>query len=201
MTRDARMLVMVLVLAGLGLIVVPMSGCAAPRADQGRFRVEAGGYEDAFSRAREVLIDMGYRLDRVDGRAGVLTTHRRQASLVHPDWIIVEVRFVPSERYGRLPSDTPGTQIDPVSGAAAVLLGDGAVVGEVTAVRERVYRPRFQPQPVDALRSGRVTDELLVEQLGGRELIVPMERETDVEDRVAGRIAQRLGRQSAAPEG
>lgn len=175
----------------LVLACLTAAGCASPRAAHGRFVVPAGEYEAAFDQTRSSLVAMGYRLDRVDARLGVVTTHPKRASAVHADFVSVRVEFTPADRFGRLPSDAVRTQIDAKPWSLPEL-SSTALVGEVTALRERTYRPRFRPQAVDALRSGRVSDPLLEARLGGGEMTVPITREVDVEERVAGRIASRL---------
>ena len=48
-------------------------------------RVEPGQYAVAFDTARDVLRDNLFTLDRVDGRAGVITTQaKRSAGLASP---------------------------------------------------------------------------------------------------------------------
>lgn len=185
-------------LAGVAvLIAAALGGCASPRAEQGRFVIEAGGYETAFDTTRRTLVDMGYTLDRVDARAGVLTTQSRPASLIHPDRVSVRVEFWPRSQFGRQPSDRSRSQIEAgpaLDHPAGASLTGSALIAEVTALRERIYRPRFRPQVADALRSGRVQDPALEEQIGSREVVVPISREPDIEDRIAGRIEDRLTR-------
>ena len=153
-----------LVVVALSVVLTAaLGGCASPRAEQGRFVVEAGAYEAAFDASRQTLVDMGYTLDRVDARAGVLTTQSRPASLMHPDRVSVRVEFWPRSQFGRLPSDRSRSQID------------------------------TGPSP-DRPGGVLLQDPALEEQVGSREVVVPISREPDIEDRIAGRIEARMPR-------
>lgn len=83
-----------LALTCLCLAVSP--GCAtAPiaehvRPEPGVFDAPGGGYQAAFEKAKDTLREAGFELDRVDARAGVITTHPRASAGFATPWTGVE---------------------------------------------------------------------------------------------------------------
>ena len=63
-----------------------LGGCAAERTDV-TFEVSAGGYARAFDAAKEVLREAGFELDRVDARAGVITTRSKGSAGIATPWV------------------------------------------------------------------------------------------------------------------
>ncbi|MEM9166154.1 MAG: hypothetical protein AAGB48_03935 [Planctomycetota bacterium] len=171
-----------------------LGGCAALQAESGRFAVDAGGYARAFETTRTTLNDLGWTLDRVDAGAGVITTLPRPSSLVHADSTSLRIEFVPAESFGRLPPDTARTQIDLGETVPSKPLVERQLIGTVTALRVRTYRPIFRPQVADVIRSGRALDPLLLAEEPERELRVPIAREPEREAETAGAIAAALRR-------
>lgn len=182
-----------------------LGGCTAgPSAPGGRFEVSPGGYPEAFDACRRTLADMGFRLDRVDASAGVITTMGLRglgagagtADLFHAQSRSVRIQFTEADRFGRMPSDTARTQIDGVPPPRAIDPGAG-LIATVTAMRYRTYRPGLRPQTVDALRSGRFADPSLT----GREMLpsfeVPISRDPALESEIAGRVSRDLSDQSS----
>jgi hypothetical protein len=186
------------------LVCLWLGGCSGPSAPGGRFGVAPGGYAEAFDACRRTLTDMGFRLDRVDAAAGVITTMGRRglgagagtADLFHAQSRSVRIEFIEADRFGRMPSDSARTQIDEAA-RPRVLEAGASLVGTVTALRHRTYRPGLRPQTVDALRSGRFADPSLTARDMLPSFEVPIARDPALEDEVAGRVVRSLADQSS----
>ncbi len=186
------------------LAAICLIGCATAPKPGGAVRVDAGGYDQAFDRARDSLVDLGFTLNRVDAAAGIITTQplpgrglaapweRQQATLpsriadaAHTQSRTVRVEFLPVYASDALASDAPRSQIEP--GPMPRTLGSTEpVVARVTVLIERLYRPGLRPQVADVVRSRRTYDPSLS---GGREFSVVIKRDEPLEDLIAGRIA------------
>lgn len=70
--------------AATGLMV--LVGCGS-RAVAPSFELSADDYAEAFDAARDVLRERGFELDRVDARAGVITTAPRASAGLATPWI------------------------------------------------------------------------------------------------------------------
>lgn len=62
----------------LALAPAVLTGCTFPRGESDALAVAPDRYALTFDTAREVLRDARFELDRVDARAGVITTHRKK---------------------------------------------------------------------------------------------------------------------------
>lgn len=205
----------------VALTALVLGGCAsAPPASGagGRIAVEAGRYEEAFAIARDELARLGFRTERVDAYAGVISTEPRPsgglatpwdreqtslkseaADLFHPQRRTVRIAFVPAERADALPSDEPVTQItgegmpEPMTSLSA----NTPLVARVEVLIEREYRPHLRVSSVSVESSRRTEDPQLAPRAMNRSFQVVTQRDHALESALARRIAERLLRQRA----
>ncbi len=126
---------------------VLLAGCASvPEAAPSNpaITIEAGGYADAFDRAKEALRDTGFTLDRVDARAGLITTEPRASVGYTTPWVghhanageawlgfanreqrVAEIRFMPAD----------GAPIDDLRSY------EHQIAAEVVVIVERIEQP------------------------------------------------------------
>lgn len=178
-------------------------GCSMPPQLAGTTRVEPGRYDEAFDRARETLVDLGFTLNRIDAAAGVLTTQplpatgiaapweRQQASLagefadsIHPQSRSVRIEFVPAALIEAIPSDDARNQIKVDRSTGAIDTAE-PLAARVTVLIERTYRPGLRPQIADVVRSRRSFDPRFD---AGRAFSVIIQRDADLENVIAQRI-------------
>jgi len=207
---------LIVVLAALAL-----GGCASvPPASGtgGRIAVEAGRYEDAFAIARDELARLGFRIDRVDAYAGVLSTEPKSsgglatpwdreqtsvkseaADLLHPQRRTVRIAFVPAAAAEKLPGDEPVTQItgegmpEPMTEASQ----RGPLIAMVEVLIEREYRPHRRVDRVSVTSSRRTNDPVLAQRGMGGAFNVVTQRDHALEETLASRIATRLRKEQA----
>lgn len=187
-----------LLLASTALV----AGCASTPAPRQFTISDAAAYEAAFAAAKETLVHSGFDLDRVDARAGVITTlpHRtaglatpwdRDQSSLSQEWEdfvnlhqrTVRVTFEPAPAAidDALPPD-PVAGIDPSTGSLRF---------RVSAVVERVRIPGWRVEADAVALSTYATDPSLAARGMSPRHIVPLERDTALEDRLAAEIARR----------
>ncbi|MEL7484148.1 MAG: hypothetical protein AAFN41_07320 [Planctomycetota bacterium] len=185
--------------------ITGIAGCAAPPNNAGTASIEPLAYPASFDHAREVLVDLGFTLNRVDAAAGILTTdplparglaapwERQQASrrgeiadTIHPQSRTVRIEFVPASTLDAMPSDASPNQVA-VSPSPRQLNASTPLVARVTVLIERTYRPNMRPQVVDVVRTRRAFDPAFEP---GREFTVVVQRDSDLERRIADRIAR-----------
>lgn len=189
-------------------------GCSSrPSSTSSRFDVDAGRYAEAFDHTREELGDLGFELDRIDARAGVLTTKplssgglatpwdRQQTSLksevadlAHPQQRVVRVTFVPASTIDRLPSDEAGSQIsgDPQPEPMTELALNEPLVGVVEVTIERLYRPYWRPSAVSVSSSSYTRDPSLRARGMSRSFSVVTQRDHALEAKLASRVWREL---------
>jgi len=191
-------------LRGMSLIVVftmLMGGCAAT--GPGAFDVPAGSYGEAFSAARDELRSLGFELDRVDARHGVITTRSRPTAGMATPWLDGEstayqsldgtlnrqarrvvIRFSPRE--GPVtPGEAPGEAL-PVD----LRLYPGPIRAEVETMIQRAQRPRLRVPAASVRLASPSIDPSLVE----RGLQPAYTVDIGPDERLAARIARAIMR-------
>lgn len=193
-----------------------LGGCASRPATDGqggRFVVEPGNYEAAFDVARDKLAGLGFTLNRIDARAGVLTTmplasgglgtpwDRHQmtfkaevADLAHAQQRSVRITFIPASEIDHLPSDEARSQIE--GGELKAPIVDRAeterLVGQVQVTIERLYEPYWRLSGVSVRHSSRATDPTLRSRGMTRGFSVVTQRDSELERELANRIGSAL---------
>lgn len=161
-----------------------MGGCAGP-AGSAEFLVAEGDYARAFDAARDVLIDHGFTLERIDAQAGVITTRAKPTSGLATPW--------DGEQ------STPGQEVEEFLNRtqrrarvtfAPAEQGEHRVAVEV--VVERVHRRGWSPAPVSVRQSTFWRDP----QRGAPVFASVIEQDARLAARLSNRIAA-----DAAPRG
>ncbi len=185
-------------LFGLAFLV---AGCAASDPAPPTFLVSAGHYAEAFDTARDTLRRMQFELDRVDARAGVITTRPKHSAGIATPWDLeqstlsqewedftneqyrsVRILFEPTAGHaaGSQPSDG-------LSALTDLRTFSGDLTGTVIIVIERKSRPNWRIDTTTIRLSSFARDPLG----GGGRVLVPIARDS----RLEGRLAQRIERQ------
>ena len=118
------------------------------------FEIEAGGYAAAFIAAKDVLRDARFELDRVDARAGVMTTHAKLSAGFGTPWVphtadggsAFEALINAEQRSVAVFFEPADASPDGIGDAWDRPLGDlrrhaGAIRGHVSVRVERFRRP------------------------------------------------------------
>lgn len=185
------------------------TGCASEPAPS-TVSVPPGRYTQAFEAAKDAVRQTGFELDRVDARAGVITSRERATAGFATPWTGVEttmgqawdgllndlrrrieISFVPVEAGDAAP---PAPQAD-AAPAPDLRTLDGALVARVRVTVERVTRATLRPAPVSIRMTSNYVDPLS-EQSGPRARIT---NPIGDDPWLAGRLATiiRLGAEAA----
>ncbi|MFZ2875162.1 MAG: hypothetical protein WAZ94_11865 [Phycisphaerales bacterium] len=170
------------------LLLLPTAllvGCASP--GTGEFAVPAGRYDDAFVATRSVLRDSGFDIERVDARAGVITTLPKPSSGWAAPWDTEQ--STPAQET----SDLFNRQRREVRVAFQPYPASGEpVTATVTVTVSRVQSPGVRPNP----RSIQLTTVSRDPALSDRGVwlgdAVAVTRDTDLEARLARRVEAAL---------
>jgi hypothetical protein len=196
----------VTLILGLCLIGAPL-GCAKKREPlSAQAQVVAGEYGVAFEAAKDELRRLGFSLDRIDARAGVITTQPKTSAgwatpwervestarqetddLIHRQRRIVTVSFSPVSE---------GVQ----SSSEDLRRWTGPFRVDVRVAVERVYRFGMQLQPVSIRLSSVATDPDLRRRGAQPGLAVVSDNDEWLAGRIAGRIQRELGEPAPASE-
>jgi len=210
-------------LAAVVLTMGVLSACARTTASSAPSTVvvPADRYAEAFAATRDILARQGYRLERVDARAGVITTAPRRAAGFATPWDLaqhpassdamlsdtlnrqqrhVRIEFIPvetvePERPGRSPAAAPDP-IDPDDDhifPEDLRRYDGSLRMHVRVTLERVQRPGFRASPASIRLHTIAEDPALRDRGLWAEYAVPVARDRAHERRLTQALAERLG--------
>lgn len=187
-----------------------LGGCSSPQ-KPAAFTVAPGDYPAAFDAAKEVLRDYRFELDRVDARAGVITTRpktsgglvspwdREQSTLgqeledtLNAQFRTVRITFEPADA-ATAAAGEPRPQAAPGPAPADIRLADTPLTARVQVIVERAQRPLWRVEQSAVFQSSFARDPDLARRVGGR-YTVPFAQDT----RLAGRVADAIARRAAA---
>lgn len=170
-------------------------GCAAERARTGAFDAPGGTYADAFEAAKDALREQGYKLARVDARAGLIESQPRASAGLATPWVFDE--------------STIGEEVDGLMNAyrrRVVVRFDGGedrdfdlreaqlpVRGEVVVEQERLQRPGRRVES-SAIRRTSYWSEPAWRSAGMTRFYAPAPDDEGLAARLARDIERRLGR-------
>jgi hypothetical protein len=147
------------------LLALKLGGCASSNVGEGAVaaHVPAGRYVEAFEAARESLVDLGFELDRVDARLGIITSRPKPSVGLASPWdreqSTVEQEFedLLNRQYRRavitfhVPDapehSAPRAQTAPGAAPADLREHDDALTARVEVVLERFHRPGWRLEP------------------------------------------------------
>lgn len=138
--------------------------------------IESGQYAARFEKARDTLRDLGFVLDRVDARAGVLETQPKGTAGLATPWDREQTSLAGEaedllQRQRRVirvefaPAQAAGADVDPGASAGADLRELGAAqptTMRVSAIFYRWHQPGWRLDSGDVLLSTYTTDPELV---------------------------------------
>lgn len=140
-----------------------MTGCRSPRGADVYAGVTSGvapAYPLAFERAKDRLRELGFELDRIDARAGVITTRPRIGSGLATPWVPTEHGVSDLAHRNRRVATV---RFAAANGPPAEDLRDhaGAVDVECSVEVQRVYVPGRRPSPTSVRLGGSWRDTAL----------------------------------------
>ncbi|MCC6285810.1 MAG: hypothetical protein IT439_11035 [Phycisphaerales bacterium] len=204
MTRHLTRLVSSSALAGSALFL----GCAAPAGTGAAFEVTADRYPAALETARQVILDQGLALERIDASAGVVTSAPSQSAGLFTPWDrtassfadevedasrphfrSVRISFVPVERASEPPIGTPGTSFTP---APDVRADPGPLKVVVQAFLYARHKPDFRLETESIRRSRAFTDPALVERVMQPTYLEPVREDPEFARRLSADLQRRL---------
>ncbi len=177
-----------LIVLAICLLALPACRSAqGPDVYAGRTSATVGAYEAAFDAGKDVLRDLGFELDRIDARAGVITTRSRAGSGLATPWIPTEEPLNDLAHRNRRratlvfsPADAPPTK--------DLRLFAGSIDVECRIEVERAYQPGRRPSPTSVRLGGSWRDRDLPE---GSEQ-VRYAKVIDTDEELAGRAIDML---------
>ncbi len=199
----ARLAIVLLAVVVTGLWT---GGCAAP--GRGEVVIAPGDYPAAFEAAAEVIRDARFDMDRVDARAGVISSSPRVATGIALPWDMagstperqfedllnrharrIRITFEPVEAM----EGTGGA--GGVGGAAPDLLAAEPMplVMRVRVLVEREQRPGWRLDSTAISLSRRAGDPALAQRGMEPGYTVVVREDPDLGERLAERIAERIG--------
>ncbi len=185
-------------LVGL-MLAVGSSGCSAPPpTTQRTFAFAPNQYPQAFNTSRQVLMDMGFSLDRIDAASGVLTTQPHFSQGILEPWDVtqssigdewedavnhqarsVRILFAANDAT----TDSPSPSTEQTAGPKHI--------GRVQVTLYREQRAGRQLNSIAVGASSYTFDPLMAQRHGMRYL-VPVRRDRALEARIATTIASQL---------
>ena len=175
-----------------------LGGCASGGATE--LAIGPGEYAAAFDAARDVLRDARFEIDRVDARAGVITTAPKTTT-----WRDLEDVRNRQGRRGRVAFEPAGqawgegeAPADPVRDLLAEEPGE--LVMRVRVVVEREQRPGWRLESSAAHLSTRAEDPALVRRGMEPGYTVALREDTALGGELAQRIAKRLRRDAGGDD-
>lgn len=176
----------------------------ASTASGATLHVEPGRFAAAFDQSRDVLRDLGFILDRVDGQLGVITTQPKGTGGLATPWDQeqsglddrLEDAVQKHRRVVRI-EFAPGG-VEPGSEEIRDLRAEKRPIDARVAVTlYRVHQPGWRLNPQAILESSYTHDPQL-DARGMALYSVAVRQDDDLARRIADRIRERLTRQSAA---
>ena len=195
--RIARVVFVLLTLSALIL-----GGCASEQRATASFRIPAAEYPLYFEAARDVLRENHFSLERVDARAGLLTTAPIASAGWATPWIdhastfsqstndlIQRNRRVATIHFSPVTDATNrANPLDPVSNDLRRF--EGTIEVNVSVIIEQVYRPGRRLSPT-SIRLATFTDDPRQGDIGPEQLVTRVvANDADLASRIADQLAQ-----------
>jgi hypothetical protein len=191
----------------LPMILLPLLLAACSRPTQTTLTLQPGQYGAAFEAAKHVLRDQQFDIERVDARAGVITTaphptaglltpwDTQQTSLgqeiedaVHNQQRTVRITFEPQQP----PAPSPGAEAPPPD----LTEFQAPLTMRVRVIQDRLYRPLWRIDTTSIRISTHAFDPDLARRQMQPEYAVAMSEDRQLAARITLRISERLAEAS-----
>lgn len=195
---DARIARLLALLIGAWSLAI--GGCADQQQSSATFRIPAAEYALYFEGAKQVLRDHQFDLERVDARAGILTSspassagwatpwidHAQSASASNAD-LIQRRRRIATVRFSPVGDETNrANAVDPVGQDLRDF--EGTIEVSVSVLIEQVYRPGRRLSPA-SIRLTTFTDDPRENLTGPQQLVT---RIVGSDPKLASRLSDHL---------
>jgi hypothetical protein len=200
-----------LILVGLSAL----AGCSAPSAPPD-VTIAPGRYDGAFDAARDVLVSYRFELERVDARAGVITTRPKTTSGLASPWDSEQTTLNQEwedflneqQRTVRITFELAEQTSSPAAGdkpGQPIVLPDlremsVPIVAHVEVVLERVHHTGWRLQPAAMRFSGLTKDPVLEERGLWPSYPVAYDQDTMLARRLAEAIRRHMSRDAQRQE-
>lgn len=177
-------------------LVVPacvawLGGCAGVQESEPRFGFASEEAPRAFEQAREALLAEGFKLDRVDASAGVITTRPKPTAGLATPWHGEQSAFGQE-----VEEALNGTQRRVRVSFAP--LATGGMEGTVEVEVERIHRRGWNPSTASVTQSTFWNDPYGPERGTPAIFATPIGTDEALARRIAGRVARSLGQSGHA---
>lgn len=203
---SSRRLTLAAVAAGLASLALP--GCSSSQAPQSTFELAHDRYESALDAARQVLLDQGLTIERVDAAAGVVSSAPAQSAGLFTPWDStassladevedaarphlrsVRISFVPVEAIADPPVGTPGSSFAPPFDVRAAEGPRRVVVQSFVYAR---HKPNLRLETETIRRSRAFNDPSLVARGMQPTHLEPTREDPEYARRLAADLQRRL---------
>lgn len=201
-------------LLGSLTLAAMLTGCTVPRDATGAFVIQPDQYVEAFDTTRTLLRDCRFVPDRVDARAGVITTDPKHSAGVATPWDLeqsspvdeladlgnyhsrrVRVTFIPVKPEGDTSADPLGAPI------ADVRQSSSPIEVRVQVFVDRTRIPGWRLNATGIWLSTNYRDASMLARGLEPRYTQPIRRDDDFAKRLAHMIAMRLAETEARNEG
>jgi hypothetical protein len=185
----------------LVLLAYALAGCSsADRASPAELRIGPGGYAGVFDAAREAVTAFGFELDRVDARAGVITSRAKTTGGLLTPWdeeqstARQEIEDLINDQQRRVRITFSRADQQALPDDADLRQQDGPMTARVEVAVDRIHHPGWRVEPTSVQQSRRWRDP----GLQARGMAPAYEVPFTLDPRLAERIAERIVRRTAA---
>jgi hypothetical protein len=179
-------------------------GADALTASGATLHLEPGKFATAFDQSRDVLRDLGFILDRVDGQLGVITTQPKGTGGIMTPWDQEQSGFDDRledavERHRRVVRiEFAPAGLEPGSAEIRDMRAEQRPIdARVTVTIYRAHQPGWRLNPLAVLDSTYTHDPQLDERGMGL-YTVAVRQDDELAHRIVERVQERLDRQTAA---
>lgn len=183
----------------LALLLSLLAGCAGASGDA-RFDVPAGSYSRAFDATRSVLRDYRFPIERVDARAGVITTRPKATAGLATPWDAEQ--STPGQEIEDLLNDQRRrvrVVFQPADPGASTLSDDAPLIAHVEVGVYRVQNPGLRLPPGAISQGSLSVDPALRQRWVTYGMETPVARDSRLAGRIARDIERRLARAPSEP--
>lgn len=173
-----------------------LAGCASPRLGPTELEIAPGAYATTFDAARDAMVDYGFDLDRVDARAGVITTRAKTTGGLATPWdeeqstARQELEDLINDQRRRVRITFSPAAETAVPAAADLRELEGPVLARIEVAIDRVHKPGWRVEPTSVQQSRRWVDPQMQTRGMWPAYDVPFTLDPHLAHRIASRIVK-----------